>query len=820
LASDAGVRRRVFPVGRLTLLKFLIAGLTATVATAATSAELTDPVPEMSPVLVADLRASTQAVRLARFDSNPGISVDGRLDEPVWQALDPIGEFHVVEPDLLIPPHYATEVRLLYTPNGLYVGISMEQPKETLVAQLSSRDQRDLNRDSVTIMIDTSGEGRYGYYFGVNLGNSLDDGTLLPERQLQGDWDGPWYGASARTETGWSAEMFLPWSMFSMPSRGAERTLGIYVERRVAHLDELWSWPALPETRPRFISSFAPVRVLDVSPRQQYSLFPYVSASHDGINHNQTYKTGLDLFWRPTSDFQLMGTINPDFGNVESDEVVVSLDAFETFFSEKRLFFLEGQEIFVTSPRETPTPVNTRRIGGTARMPENPDGAEIPVMQRNQPVELLGALKAAGEAGPFRYGVMAAFEDDVEFAASLEGERVRLQQDGSDYGVFRVLYEDNVGGAYRGVGWISTAVVHPERDAFVHGVDLHYLSADARYKFDGQVLTSDVDDQRTGAGGFFDLEYNPGAGVRHRFGMEYFDKHIDLNDLGFLRRNDYLRVEYDGRRSRANRGNLRNLEERLRMMAQVNSADELTSSGVWLDWTLTTQNLARIRPSVSYYPARYDDRNSRGRGSYRIEGRWNAGIGLDTDSARPVSMNVDLDYNQMDLGGDSFRARARVRARPSDRFSLEVEVPYTTRNGWLLYQRDRDFATFSAEEWRPSLAMDYFLTARQQLRFSFQWVGIKAHEQRRFRVPESPGDLIEFTPEPEAESDSFSISRMNLQLRYRWELAPLSDLFLVYTRAADERGSADQRFGKLARNSFDDPVQDQLVMKLRYRFGS
>jgi hypothetical protein len=759
-------------------------------------------------------------ISLPRFEHEPGIHVDGHLDEPVWDRLPALGRFRVVQPVALAPARYATRVRTFYTDAGLYVGIEMEQPRDTLIARLSSRDRRELNRDSVSIMIDSSGEGRYGYYFTVNLGDSLADGTILPERQLNGDWDGPWHGASAETEHGWSAEMFLPWSMMSMPARATDRPIGIYVERRVAHLDELWSWPALPDTEPRFLSAFYPVRLSGVDPRQQYSVFPFASTTYDRITARRVHKSGADVFWRPSSAFQLMATLNPDFGNVEADHVVVNLGAFETFFSEKRLFFLEGQEIFVTSPRQTPTLLNTRRIGGPPRAPENPLGAAISAAERQQGVELVGALKTTGESGPLRYGVLTAMEDETRFRATLDGDRVNLYQYGSDYAAARLLYEDNPGGGYRGIGWMSTATRHPQQNAYTHGVDLHWLSPRGEWKIDGQLFYSDVEHVRNGAGAFVDIAYMPGGGVSHSLALDYFDEHVNLNHLGFLRRDDVRQVNYAWNKRTSNAGRFRNSESRVRTMAQTNSDHQLTSAGIWLDWTLTRRNLSRIKPSVSFYPERYDDRNARGHGVYRIAHRPNAEIRYLTDTSRRFSTEVALEYRTEDLGGQRWAAEARLRLRPSDRFSMELQVPYSRREGWLLHQLGREFTTFTADEWRPRLETDFFITARQQLRFTLQWVGIRAEEDAFYLVPERAGDL-QRRQQPADRVDDFSISTLSLQFRYRWEIAPLSDLFIVYTRGSDVREEGtDDRFDAMFTEALRNPLTDQLVIKLRYRFGS
>ena len=122
-----------------------------------------------------------------------------------------------------------------------------------------------------------------------------------------------------------------------------ERRLGFFMMRKVAYLDERWRWPALPFTSERFMSALPQLRTPDVEQRQQVSFFPYISAARDEINDETDYRVWADVSWRPSSNLQVTAAINPDFGAVESDDVVVNLTAFETFFPEKRLFFLEGR---------------------------------------------------------------------------------------------------------------------------------------------------------------------------------------------------------------------------------------------------------------------------------------------------------------------------------------------------------------------------------------------------------------------------------------------------------------------------------------------
>jgi hypothetical protein len=151
---------------------------------------------------------------------------------------------------------------------------------------------------------------------------------------------------------------------------------------------------------------------------------------------------------------------------------------------------------------------------------------------------------------------------------------------------------------------------------------------------------------------------------------------------------------------------------------------------------------------------------------------------------------------------------------------MSVGTVYFNRDGWLLHQEDANFTTFSADQWQPEAHIEYFISARQQLRASLQWVAIEAREQDFYLVPDKPGRLIP-TTKPPGPSDDFSISQISFQVRYRWEIAPLSDLFIVYTRLADRVAPLENAgYGNLFNDAYDEPISDVFVVKIRYRLGS
>jgi hypothetical protein len=752
------------------------------------------------------------------------ITIDGKLDEAIWDDIPYHDDLMVVTPDTGEPARYKTHLRYFYTERGFYVGSWNEQPPETLLARLASRDSF-LTRDGMQVTLDTSGEGLYGYWFSVYLGGSIGDGIVLPERRFVSNWDGPWYGDAAVTEDGWTAELFIPWAIMNMPQTDANlRRMGIYTSRSVGMLGERWSNPYLPSSQNLFLSALDTIELKNVAPRQEYNLFPYSSAAVDRITDQTDYKAGLDIFWRPTSDLQLSATLNPDFGQVEADDVVVNLTAFETFFPEKRLFFLENQEIFITTSRNSSdgTLLNTRRIGSSigARRggPDFQDGLPLDSVDTRRPVELMGALKATGQTGALRYGVLVAAEDDTHVGLT-SGDISTVDLPGRDFGIVRMLYEDTSGGGRRALGWMGTVTDHPDRQAVTQGIDGHMLTRNGKLALDGQLFFSDVADEQ-GQGMLFDLQYVPKTGVRHQVEFDYFDEELNLNDLGFLPRTDRVSMRYRYRLRQSDVEGLRQLDTDFAIRETQNLDGRKTGGGLFAGRQWHFDNNSQTQVNLSYTPEYWDDRNSRGNGDYVRPATKAVSLGWNTDWAKPWTVSLRAGLSQEHEDGYNRSYRGEVIFRPNDRYSLRLRASYSERDAWLVYSGDRNFTSYSSTEWRPRLILDTFFTAKQQLRIQMEWVGIKALDSQYWQIPVGGGDLNEVARPETDTSDGFAISNITLQARYRWEIAPLSDLFVVYTRGGGlPEAQTNDSFSSLFSDTFKDPQSEFLVVKLRYRFG-
>ena len=546
----------------------------------------------------------------------------------------------------------------------------------------------------------------------------------------------------------------------------------------------------------------------------------------DNITQESEVKVGSEIFWRPTTNTLLSATLNPDFGNVESDDVVVNLTAFEVFFPEKRSFFLEGQDIFNTSPRTSDggpsgpiSLLNTRRIGGSASF-DVPDDVNVAATDLSRPTELLGAVKLAGQNGNWRYGALLASEDDTEIRGALDdGTRINLQAEGRDFTIARVLYEETSSGGRRALGWMGTDVSHSDIDATVNSIDAHYFSADNRWIFDGQLMHSDVQGV-TGTGGFADVNFRPERGVQHTLRTTYIDDTLEINDLGFLKRNDQMNLDYTYTQTESDIPDLRQRKTVLRFINRRNTDGHPVRMGFFFDRGYSFLNNNNFDYSLRYFPERIDDRLGGGTGDFRISERWAAKFVYSTNRAEPISYDVSLEWDAEELGPASIVGSAGIVWRPNDRFSTDLSLEYTDREALLVHQGGGNYTSFEAHQWSPKLEMNYFISAKQQLRFSAQWIALKSYEDRFWQANPNSLDFLQAVDNPDTTPDDFVISRLTFQARYRWEIAPLSDLFLVYTRGSNLPSNNFETFQDLLERSWNDRIVDTIAIKLRYRLGS
>jgi hypothetical protein len=720
------------------------------------------------------------------------IDIDGRIDPQEWQGAQHVTDFRKVQPLNGEPASFATQAWILATPEGLAVAFRNTQPLS--VVRTRQRVQRDFDAqvDRVNVMIDFDGDHRTGYDFTISSTDGIYDGVISNENNFNADWDGNWRHATAEDDDGWTAEVLIPWYIAPMrDAKDGKRTIGLYLDRIVGSTGERVAWPLASFERSRFLSDFAPIVVANYS-QALFAVTPYVSSLYDNVRDRGEPDAGVDLFWKPNGQMQLTATVNPDFGQVESDDLVVNFDATETFISDKRPFFTENQGIFeFTTPSDYSQLLYTRRIGG----PQD-DG--------NGSGDITAALKLNGSLGGAKYGV---------FAADERGNA------GRTFGALRLVRDF----ANQNLGFMVTDVKRPylDREATVAGID-HNWRPTARWNVRTRVFGSDIDqfDQHVrDAGASVWADYEMDHGWRQQWIGMHFGKDLEINDAGYLSRNNenYLHWQVN-RRFTDLPANSRYASKdwRWRVSTDRNEQDELLGHQFRMSRESRLRDGSYEFVQINVNSAGADDLLTRGHGSVNLPPH----IATYSEYDRPRKGNWSYEMQAEIYGGGlagNHRIGGRIEIEPTyfinDAFNVYVGIDASRTPAWLVWQHDNLIGSFDSREMHLNAGFNWTMTNSQELRLKLQAIGLNAEAHRGYRV-DARGNAI---PADEPIED-FSVRNLGFQIRYRFELAPLSYLYVVYGRGGYEQRQTAQDTGTLLNDSLRLRDDDQLLIKLSYRF--
>ena len=368
--------------------------------------------------------AKGATLRAVRVGESP--RVDGLLDEPVWISAPAALDFRQREPEEGGAATEATEVRVLYDRDTLYVGVlARDREPDKVIARILQRDRvmvagadgafRFGGDDAIALIVDPFGDHRNAFLFATNANGADFDALITDESPvLNADWRGVWRVAAQRTPEGWSAEFAIPFRSLRYPVSERPSSWGFNVERMIRRKDEdtLWSAWTRAEGGLHRVSRAGLLEGLQDLPRSRFNLElkPFalggMTQERGGPGGRAPalaeWRLGGDGKWELRPGLVLDATVRPDFAQVEADERVVNLTRFELFFPEKREFFLENAGLFDFGTRgsfETPPFLMffSRRIGID-------DGEEVPV---------LGGVRLSGRAGRQTVGFMSVLNDSA-----------------------------------------------------------------------------------------------------------------------------------------------------------------------------------------------------------------------------------------------------------------------------------------------------------------------------------------------------------------------------------------------------------------------
>ena len=814
------------------------------------------------------------------------ITLDGRLDEAAWARAMPATGLLQSQPEEGAAATVPTEVRFLFDDRALYIGARMAQPGG-VVAPLARRDQlldasgdngsfNSLTTDKLVVRLDPYHNHLDDAWFEVNPAGARGE-------QFNGDasWDPIWEAATHVDGDGWTAEMRIPFSQLRF-SPDSVQTWGLQIWRYVDSSNEqnMWAFRRRNEAGgPAFYGHLEGLRIPE-QPRQ-LEVLPYVvtgsrferPAPGDPYNQNHEMKlaVGADLKYLLTTNLTLDATFNPDFGQVEVDPATLNLSAYETFYDEKRPFFVAGRSAFSFGGMRCMFCTNasglsafySRRIGRTPQLQDIvADGAAYADAPEN--TAILAAAKITGRTdGGYTIGVLDALtgRETARYQPAGGGEEAtQAVEPLTNYFVGRVEKELRGGGTT--FGGILTSTARRLDDPLLReslrshaeagGVDWYHTWGGRRYSWMGSALVSNVagsaaalestqrssaryfqrPDRTVRSDGLFDAAYDPtatslrGYGLFTRVGKDngtllweamsnVRSPGFEVNDLAFLSRTDYVWLNGNVAGSWTTPTSwYRNLFTSFGGAAEHNYDGDLTRANLQSYLGFQLPNYWNVRTFAIHEIPALDDRLTRGGPVVERNGYTMGHFQVSTDARAPAVFDVQV-QTARGVGADTrmLSIRPGVALKPASNVFVQLSPSYSYDEGEAQYVTAVPDAT-AADFFGTRYVFGYIRTRTLSLSTRVNWTFTPDLTLQLFAQPFiASGDYDSFR--------EFAAPRTADKLVYGEDVGTIA-----YDDGAREYTVDPDGAGPAAAFSFDDPdfttsaLRGTAVLRWEYRPGS
>jgi hypothetical protein len=754
------------------------------------------------------------------FYSEDAIQIDGVLSEPLWQKANPATHFIQGEPVEGAPAEEQTEVRVLYDKDALYVSaIMFDSEPNRIGTQLVRRDEWGAY-DFFELSLDSNNDRLTGYVFRVSAAGVQRDVYLYDDIREDEAWDAIWDSAVHIDANGWIAELRIPLSQIRYNSTDTKQSWGVNFSRRRIANNEHTYFALESRLQHGKVSVFGRLNGLQLSNNssRRFEVRPYAlsNSAYGPVESGNPFfdgsslsgRVGVDLRYGLGSDYTLDVTVNPDFGQVEVDPAVINLTEFETFFEEKRPFFVEDAQIFDfdLSGRRNQL-FYSRRIGREPRGSE-PDGSDFEDIPTQ--TTILGAAKLTGRSSDgLSIGALAALtseENGRAFLSSLEKTQKFPVEPRGIYGVVRARQEFNDGTTQLGGILTATSRGLPKdksldflnSNAYSFGIDFEHTWGGERNRnwgFTGRAVGSYVkgtteaireiqessnhyfqrpdairfslDSTATNMRGIewgLELERLSGEHWTGSIWLNEITPGFEINDLGFSTSGERFsagtRITYQEIKP----GSLfRNYEFRFFATHDIRHSvlenfswrslkDAYDGGRLSVDLQFGFLNYWEINFDLSYSAQNFSDTATRG-GPLMVE-PGSRGIEIRANTDRRKSINFEPSFNYEDglRGGYEWEAELETTIRPSSGWEIELQPSFGKELNPSQYVDTVDDIGYT-----PTYGKRYIFGELKQKSFSLA---------TRLNISFSPKLTIQFYAQPLISSGQY--------LKYKQLLRPKS----------------------------------------------
>lgn len=827
---------------------------------------------------VVRIREGNRSVTATRATIAPVI--DGKDDDAVWKNAPPITDFTSWQPTEGKPPHFKTEAKVGYDAANLYVFVRAFDAHPDSIIQLLERRDTFTPSDMIWLFVDSYHDKRTGYEFGVNAAGVKIDQAVYNGGNEDGAWDAVWDVATTIDSLGWTAEFRIPLSQMRY-STDESHTFGFTVDRDIYRYNERVSWPSFSQAKPDLVSQLGDLNGMDSleTPRRLEAMPYAVTKRASTITNNRftnpsNIELGGDFKYRVASNITLDGTINPDFGQVEADPAVLNLSAYESFFDERRPFFVAGRGLFRFDVNCSQVNCSSeglyysRRIGRTPSL-AGAYGDTVPLT----PTTILGAAKLTGRTpSGFTLGVLDAvtqreaspgdttFEPRANFAVARATQDLRggnTTIGGFVSGVNRQM--DSWSSPFLASGAYTAAVDFRNRfynntyevsgsfdGSRIQGSReaIQRLQTNAVHYYQRPDANLPLDSNRTVLGGDAEeFKFDKVGGQHLMFESAYQRRSagFEINDVGFLRRADQQSwstwVGYFDRRERF---------FYQRFQWNNNWWQYWTTDGLPLEAAYNTNFHITLKNNYGLHfggtlgqlGATYDDRASRGGPAVRQDSYLSPWVSINGNDRRALVPYFNWNWFSGSAGRNrNWNVSPEIDYKIAGRFSSAFSVSHS-RNvadnqfyGTYVDDANRSHYTFAHLDQTTNSA-----TIRVNYTFT-PTVSIQGYLQP-FVSKGTYSNVRELSSNPRAEAydaryqvygdtsvtndpGGFNFKELQSNLVFRWEYRPGSTLFAVWSegRQGSDPFEGTQNFRGDIRNLLSLHPANTFLVKMSYWFN-
>jgi murein DD-endopeptidase MepM/ murein hydrolase activator NlpD len=777
------------------------------------------------------------------------ITIDGITDEAAWKKAMVADNFIQRDPVEGAPITQLTEVRVLYSNSAIYVSAIMHDTNaDSILHQLGNRDEADeLNSDQFKIGIDPYNKREAGYVFVVSA-----SGVQSESFNNDLSFDAVWKSAASCIRDGWIVEMKIPYSAIRFPAV-PEQTWAIQFARVIRRNREYDQWALTPKNQQNSMLYWGTMKgIKDIDPPLRLSLTPYVSFysekapvtdenGNTSYENSYSYSGGADLKWGINESFTVDLTLLPDFSQVQSDNKVKNLSAYETFYDENRPFFKEGTELFTKGDL-----LYTRRIG---RTPEGFYSAEDnlqpgeTVSENPDKAKLLNAAKLSGRTqGGLGIGLLNAITDNTyAVIRKSDGSTHKiLTEPFSNYNLF--IFDQQLKNN-SGITLVNTNVTREGqgRDANVTVAGGKYENPKHQYQLRGSYSESHVYEWQEAESGNSSKQnirgqkYNGSidkiSGVSW-YGVSYgvTDNKYDKNDLGYLSKNDFTEGQVYYTFNKFNpfwkyfkQGNITFYVNRRGRMSDANELEQFTSG---MNFFLLFHNNWSIYTEFNATPLRgrdYDEPRIAGH-FYKNHEYTSGSLNFTTDYNKKLAFDFGANYyyvQELNTFGNGFYLVPMLRLSDKLNIKLNSSIHFDKKDvGFAYLNTDEDTSFFGR---RDIVTVTNTFSSRYIFKNDMSLTLVARHywskgNYENFKRLETNGELTPIeTPKDEIDDHDFNSNYLTVDVVYNWQFAPGSSFLVTYKNQiySDSQDNVPRYFDNL-KNTFSEPQTNSISIKVLY----